>query len=94
MLTPEEVGHIAGLARLGLSPEEIQTFGKQLSAILDYAHTLARLDTEQVAPTATVLALENVLAPDRAEPSLSQEDALANSPQVQDGQFRVTAIME
>jgi aspartyl-tRNA(Asn)/glutamyl-tRNA(Gln) amidotransferase subunit C len=93
-LTLAEVEHIAGLARLALSEEEKALFREQLSAILDYAAALQKIDTSTIPPTATVLPLRNVMREDRVEPSLPHEDVLANAPAAQDGYFRVAFILE
>jgi aspartyl-tRNA(Asn)/glutamyl-tRNA(Gln) amidotransferase subunit C len=93
-LTLAEVEHVANLARLGLSAEEKELYREQLSAILDYAEVLNMLDTSAIPPTASVLPLRNVMRPDVAEPSLPQEDVLANAPRQEAGQFRVRAILE
>ena len=93
-LTRAEVDHIAELAKLGLTEEEREKFREQLSAILEYAERLQRLDTEAIPPTATVLPLRNVMRPDEVEPSLPVEDILANAPQAEDSYFKVQAILE
>ncbi len=92
-LTREEVEHIAELAKLGLSEEEKETFRQQLSAILDYAQMLQRLDTDTIPPTAQVISLQTVMRPDEVCPSFPREDILANAPAVQDGCFKVKAIL-
>ena len=93
-LTREEVEHIADLAKLGLTEEEVEKFREQLSAILDYAAVLKRLDTDAIPPTASVLPLSNVMRTDETGSSLSPEDALANAPSVAEGYFQVRAILE
>ena len=93
-LSRAEVEHIAELAKLSLTNEEKEKFGEQLSAILDYAEILQRLDTEAIPPTATVLPLRNVMAADEVRPSFSREDILANAPEAEDGCFKVRAILE
>jgi len=93
-LTRAEVDHIAELAKLELTEEEKEKFREQLSAILEYAEMLQRLDTEAIPPTATVLPLRNVMRPDEVEPSLPVEDILANAPQAEDSYFKVQAILE
>ena len=93
-LTRAEVEHIAELAKLELTEEEKEKFREQLSAILEYAEMLQRLDTEAIPPTATVLPLRNVMRPDEVEPSLPLEDILANAPQAEDSYFKVQAILE
>lgn len=93
-LTRDQVEHVADLAKLGLSEEEIELYRKQLSAILEYAAILQSLDTEAIPPMATVLPLRNVMRADEPAASLSQEDALANAPAVADGHFQVRAILD
>jgi aspartyl-tRNA(Asn)/glutamyl-tRNA(Gln) amidotransferase subunit C len=93
-LTRQEVEHVADLAKLGLTEEEIETYREQLSAILEYAALLERLDTDAIPPTATVLPLTNVMRADEAASSLSQADALANAPSATEGYFQVKAILE
>lgn len=93
-LSREEVEHIAELAKVGLTEEEKTLFQEQLSAILEYAGMLQQVDTSAIPPTATVLPLRDVMRPDEVRPSLSQEDALANAPQAEDGCFRVKPILE
>lgn len=92
-LTLEDVEHIADLARLALTAEEKERFRQQLSTILDHFASLQQLDTSDIPPTATVLALRNVMREDEARPSLPREDVLANAPDVAEGCFRVRAIL-
>ena len=93
-LSLEEVEHIAELARLGLSRAEKEMFRDQLSAILDYAEMLNRLDTRGVPPTTSALPLSNVMRPDVVTPSLPTGDTLANAPDADASQFQVHAILE
>ena len=93
-LTIAEVEHIAELARLGLTEAEKALYRDQLSAILDYAAILQKVDTSAIPPTATVLPLRNVMRADAVEPSLPREDVLANAPNAVDGCFRVKAILD
>ena len=93
-LTREEVAHIAELAKLGLTEEEMERFREQLSAILDYAAMLQQLDTAAIPPTASVLDLQNVMRADEVRPSMPRGDVLANAPDVEAGQFRVRAVLE
>jgi aspartyl-tRNA(Asn)/glutamyl-tRNA(Gln) amidotransferase subunit C len=93
-LTREQVLHIAELAKLGLSDEEIELFTSQLSEILDYAAMLNRLDTESIPPTAQAIRRVNVLRDDAVGPSLSPQEALANAPQRHDDYFQVKPILE
>ena len=82
----ETVRHIGRLSRIELSDEQIQTFSKQLAAILDYFDKLQELDTENVEPMAHAVDIRNVLAADEPAESLSPDEALANAPQ-RDGDF-------
>ncbi len=93
-LTPEEVQHIAELAKLDLSEDETERYASDLSAILDYAQQLQDVDTDHIPPTASVLPLRNVMRPDEARPGLEPEDALANAPESDKGYFKVHAVLE
>ncbi|MCH7488473.1 MAG: Asp-tRNA(Asn)/Glu-tRNA(Gln) amidotransferase subunit GatC [Chloroflexi bacterium] len=93
-LTREEVLHIAHLAHLGLSEDEVPKFQEQLSEILDHFEALRALDTEGVPPTSHPLPLESVMREDEVAPSLPVEDVLANAPNAEDGLFRVRAVLE
>ena len=94
-LSREQVQHIARLARIGLSEEDVDRFSEQLSEILDYFERLRQVDTEGVPPTAHTLVLHNVLREDEESvPPLDRESVLANAP-VRDGNhFRVKVILE
>lgn len=89
-----QVEHIAELAKLDLTDDEIETYAGQLSAILDYIENLNRLDTSAIPPTASVLPLHNVLRPDASAPSLPTGRALANAPDAAENQFRVAAVLD
>ncbi len=93
-LTPDEVRHIARLARLGVSEEDVEHFCGQLSSILDYFEELKQLDTEDVPPTAYPLDLHNVLRSDDTAPCTDAADILANAPSQENGYFRVRAVLE
>ena len=93
-LTPDEVKHIARLARVGLSDDEVARFQVQLSEILEYFQRLREVDTGKLAPTAHTLAMHNVMRDDEPLPSFDREDVLANAPQREDDLFRVRAILE
>jgi aspartyl-tRNA(Asn)/glutamyl-tRNA(Gln) amidotransferase subunit C len=94
MLTREQVERVADLAKLGLTDEEAEIYRQQLSAILDYAAVLERLETSLVPPMTTVVPLCNVMRRDEAATSLEQADALANAPSRADGYFQVKAVLE
>lgn len=93
-LTRDEVLHIAQLARVGVTDEDVEKFQAQLSEILDHFETLAELDTDDVPPTAHPLPLESVMRADETTPSLPVEDVLANAPLAEDHAFRVRAVLE
>jgi aspartyl-tRNA(Asn)/glutamyl-tRNA(Gln) amidotransferase subunit C len=93
-LTPEEVDHIASLARLQLTGDEKARFREQLSTILDYMAALRRVDTSAIEPTATVLPLRTVLRPDVVMPSLAPDELLAAAPAAEAQMFRVPAVLE
>lgn len=93
-LTREEVEHIAELARLTLTDEEIVRYSEQLSAILEYFASLQTLDTTDIPPTSSVLAARSVLRPDEPRPGLSKDDLLRNAPETEANQFRVPPVLE
>ena len=79
-LTRSDVEHVAFLARLGLSDEELDRFQGQLNHILDQYAKLAELDTEAIPPTAQTIELENILREDVVTPSLPVEAVVGNAP--------------
>lgn len=93
-LTTEEVRHIARLARLALTDDEVERYREQLSGILDHFEVLNEIDTSDVPPTAQSLDQVNVTRPDELRPSLPTEDVLANAPRDEDGYLRVRAVLE
>lgn len=93
-LTPEDVLHIARLARISLSPAEVDRFATQLSGILDHFAALAAVPTDGVEPTAHPLPLSNVMRRDEVAPSLPRAEVLQNAPDQEDGYFRVRAVLE
>jgi aspartyl-tRNA(Asn)/glutamyl-tRNA(Gln) amidotransferase subunit C len=93
-LTPDEVDHVAMLARLGLTAEEKARLAVELGAILDHVSRLNQVDTSQVAETAHIGGLVNVWREDEERPSLGRAAALANAPDHDDEFFRVGAIQE
>jgi aspartyl-tRNA(Asn)/glutamyl-tRNA(Gln) amidotransferase subunit C len=93
-LTQEEVAHVARLARMRLSPDEIERMQAQLSAILDSIKLLQEVDVEGVEPTSQVTGLTTVMRPDDVSGTLAREEALANAADQHDGMFRVRAVFE
>jgi aspartyl-tRNA(Asn)/glutamyl-tRNA(Gln) amidotransferase subunit C len=92
-LTRADVEHVAYLARLGLTEEELARLEGQLNHILDQYATLAELDTDSIPPTAQTIELENILREDVARPSMPPEDVLANAPERDGDFFVVPAIL-
>lgn len=90
-ISRDEVLHVAGLARLDLSEDEIDRFREQLNAILEAVGKVAELDLSDVEPTAHPLDLVNAWAEDEPRPSLSVDEALANAPDREGDFFRVPA---
>ena len=88
-ISRDEVLHVARLARLALTDEEVERLGGQLSAILEAVGKVSELDLADVEPTAHPLELVNVWAEDEPRPSLPVEEALANAPDREAGFFRV-----
>src|SRR5262245_51598400 len=93
-VTRADIEHVARLARLALSEEEIEQFTDQLGVILEHAAKVAALDTAGVPPTAHPLPLVNVLRSDDVQHSLDRDEVLSMAPAAQDGRFRVPRILE
>ena len=89
MIEREQVLHVAKLARLGLSEDEVGRMAEELSGILGHVDRIAELELDDVEPTTHVVALENVLRADVPHESLPPEVALAQAPDPVDGAFRV-----
>jgi len=81
MIDRAQVLHVAKLARLALSDEEVERMSRELSAVLDQIEKISELDLEGVAPTSHVVDVVNALRSDEPRPSLSREAALANAPE-------------
>ncbi len=92
-ITVEEVEHVAKLARLSLSKEELATFPQQLDNILGYAAKLDELDTKDVIPTTHAFSNQNAFREDSVSPSLAREKALANAPDENGEAFVVPRII-
>ncbi len=93
-LQPDEVAHVALLARLGLDSDEKRRIGAELDVILDHISVLQSADVSDIPETAQVGDLVNVWREDEAAPSLTEEQALANAPDTDGEYFRVGAIQE
>ncbi|RMF94067.1 MAG: Asp-tRNA(Asn)/Glu-tRNA(Gln) amidotransferase subunit GatC [Nitrospinota bacterium] len=94
MIDREAVEHVATLARLALSEEEMEKFTHQLSDILTYVNKLNELDTSNVEPTSHVLTIQNVFREDQVRPSIPITEALANAPEAAHRYFKVPKIIE
>jgi aspartyl-tRNA(Asn)/glutamyl-tRNA(Gln) amidotransferase subunit C len=85
----EQVLHVARLARLNLTDQEVERMASELSGILEHVEHINELDLENVEPTSHVVAVENVLRPDEPRPSWSREEVLKRAPDPAGGSFRV-----
>jgi aspartyl-tRNA(Asn)/glutamyl-tRNA(Gln) amidotransferase subunit C len=92
-ITRADVAHVADLARLHLSEEELDLFTDQLAAVLDHAADVEALDTEGVEPTAHPFPLRNVLREDVPRPTLDRAEVLAAAPAAEDDRFRVPPVL-
>jgi aspartyl-tRNA(Asn)/glutamyl-tRNA(Gln) amidotransferase subunit C len=93
-ISREQVLHVASLAHLDLSEDEVARLGEQLNAILDAVSKVSELDLADVPPTSHPLDLVNVWADDEARPSLPAPDVFANAPQREGSHFRVPPTSE
>jgi aspartyl-tRNA(Asn)/glutamyl-tRNA(Gln) amidotransferase subunit C len=93
-LSREEVLHIALLARVGVTESDIDKVREQLSNILENFEVLNKVDTSNVLPTAQSLSLQNVIKDDVVQPSMTQEEVLANAPQREDDYIKIKAVLE
>jgi aspartyl-tRNA(Asn)/glutamyl-tRNA(Gln) amidotransferase subunit C len=91
-LSPEDVVHVARLARLDLNDAEVELFTAQLRTVLDHAADVAALDLAHLEPSSHPIALHNVLRADEPRASLDRDEVLAVAPDVEDHQFRVPRI--
>jgi aspartyl-tRNA(Asn)/glutamyl-tRNA(Gln) amidotransferase subunit C len=92
-LSRTDVEHVAYLARLGLTEEELTRLEGQLNHILDQYAILARLETDAIPPTAQTIELENILRDDVARPCLPVEAVVGNAAESEDGYIVVPAII-
>lgn len=93
-INEEQVRHVAHLARLAVTDEEVAQFTVQLEKILGFAEQLNELDTTGVEPTTHVLDLKNVLRKDEVRPSLPRTEVERLAPDWEDGQVRAPAVFE
>jgi aspartyl-tRNA(Asn)/glutamyl-tRNA(Gln) amidotransferase subunit C len=92
-LTRAEVAHVAALARLALTDDELDRFTGQLAEVLEHAADVASLDLTGVEPTAHPMAVSNVLRPDEPQPCLDRDEVLGQAPAVESHRFRVPRIL-
>jgi aspartyl-tRNA(Asn)/glutamyl-tRNA(Gln) amidotransferase subunit C len=92
-LSRKDVEHVAHLARLGLTEDELALLEGQLNHILDQYSVLAQLDTEHIPPTAQTIEVENILREDELRPSLDRDEILANAPEKRGEYFVVPPIL-
>jgi aspartyl-tRNA(Asn)/glutamyl-tRNA(Gln) amidotransferase subunit C len=92
-LTRQEIAHLANLARLAVSDEELDLFAGQLAVVLDAVARVGEAPVEDVAPTTHAVPMTNVFRPDVARPSLPREVVLAGAPAAEDGRIRVPRIL-
>jgi aspartyl-tRNA(Asn)/glutamyl-tRNA(Gln) amidotransferase subunit C len=92
-ITRDEVAHLARLARLAVSDEELDLFAGQLEVVLRSVARVGEAAAEDVAPTTHAVPMTNVTRPDVARPCLPQDVVLAMAPSAEDGRFRVPRIL-
>ncbi|SDE08709.1 Asp-tRNA(Asn)/Glu-tRNA(Gln) amidotransferase subunit GatC [Glycomyces harbinensis] len=93
-ISREEVAHLARLARLEVTDDELDAFAGQLDVILESMKTLAEVNTDGVQPTSHAVPLVNVFREDQPQPSLSREAALSGGPDTFEDRFRVPRILD
>ncbi len=95
-MNKKDLEHVALLARLALSDEELKKYGKQISAILSYIDQLSEVDTTNIEPTAQVTGMENIYRADEIIPwdKSEQSAALKQAPELEDGQIKVKRVLK
>lgn len=93
-ISHEDVNYVAKLAKLKFGPDEIDRYAGQLSSIISHIDKISQLDLKNVEPTSHVLKLSNVFREDLSRPSLAQDEALSNGPDIEEGAFRVPPILD
>lgn len=92
-ISRDEVAHVASLARIELTDDELAMFTSQLAKVLDHARDVEALDVADVPPTAHPYPLVNVLRADEVQPCLARDEVLAGAPAPEAGQFRVPPVL-
>jgi len=93
-LNRKDVAHLARLARLAVTDEELDLFAGQLAVVLDAVARVGEAPVEDVPPTTHAVPMTNVTRPDVARPSLPRETVLAGAPAAEDDRFRVPRILQ
>ncbi len=93
-ISPDDVRHVARLARLELTDDEVSLFAEQLAAVLEHAADIEALDIGDVPPTAHPVPLRNVLRPDEVRPGVDRDEVLEQAPASEDGRFKVPRILD
>lgn len=89
----DDVRHVAALACLPLSGDELKRFTSELARIVEYVEMLSEVDTDGVEPAVRTGGRENPLRPDQVGETLTHEEALGNAPESESGQFRVPGFL-
>ena len=92
-ISRDDVAHVARLARLELTSDELELFTSQLAAVLEHAADVEALDVADVPPTMHPYPLRNVTRPDVVRPSVDRDEVLAQAPSAEDGRFKVPPIL-
>lgn len=92
-ISRDEVEHLAGLARLAVSEDELDTFASQLDVILDSVARVGEVAAEDIPPTSHAVPVTNVFRPDEVRPSLTRDEALSGAPAAEEDRFRVPRIL-
>jgi aspartyl-tRNA(Asn)/glutamyl-tRNA(Gln) amidotransferase subunit C len=92
-ISRDEVAHLARLARLAVTEDELTTFAGQLDVILQSVATVGEVAADDIPPTSHAVPLVNVFRPDVARPGLTQQQALSGAPSAEEGRFRVPRIL-
>lgn len=93
-ITKDQVKQLADVSQIAMTDEEAEDYTEELSSIFKFASQLQELNTDDVEPTIHVLDETNVLRNDEAKTWLTQDEALKNAPEKQDGFFKVPSILE
>lgn len=92
-ISRDDVAHVAKLARLTLTDDELDTFTGQLASVLEHAEDVEALDLHDVPPTSHPYPLVNVVRPDVVRPSLDRDEVLAQAPASEAGMFKVPPVL-